>query len=501
MQFGILESVYYWGHYRQNAVAAYANGSSVTYKELCWRIEVLAKRLVGLQGGRVGALCRNKLDYLVAVLAIQRSGKSVVLLNPGLSPEALKVNVTDTAINHVVTDRDSQDLAQRIGVEVVEIKPEPIDNAWAVHNVLSDLPLFGPTDEWAVFFSSGSTGVPKGIERNNESVVTEAIGWCLELSLNRRTRYYISRPVYYTGGMVLTTATLLVGGSVILNDLPNETSEELWRDVKLMSQTHTIDHAFFVPDQLRAFLKNKGAWSCPLPSTCILVMGALITGEEKAEVADALQCNLVESWGNSESLGTITDPEDLAKRPGSIGRPFLTDQMYVLDEAGKVLGPNQIGRIAGASEAGFTKYSNRPDETQRALTADMIVSEDLGYTDQDGYFFIVGRMQDAVIRKGKTIYLSNVDKQLRKLGLPEVAVCAIEVGDDDCDIVAVGIPHEAVRGMDPTKAARKLSSELPAEERLSLFVAVDALPRVPSGKIDRQALKDIARAALEADSK
>ena len=132
-------------------------------------------------------------------------------------------------------------------------------------------------------------------------------------------------------------------------------------------------------------------------SETILSMGASISGEEKIKASHVLRSKVVESWGNSESLGTITEPDDLQTRPNSIGRPFLTDELYVLIEDQKMAKPGETGRLAGSEVEGFLKYSKRPKETCLVKRSGMIISDDMGYTDTDGYFYILGRLQDCVV--------------------------------------------------------------------------------------------------------
>ena len=109
-------------------------------------------------------------------------------------------------------------------------------------------------DEWGIIYSSGTTGAPKGIVRSDLSMFTELVGWCLELPITRNSIAFIGRPVYYTGGLVLTAATLLVGGSAIL---PHEWSVTIY---KSFMSTNVVDFAFLIPDQVRELIRNH---CCP----------------------------------------------------------------------------------------------------------------------------------------------------------------------------------------------------------------------------------------------
>jgi acyl-CoA synthetase (AMP-forming)/AMP-acid ligase II len=116
----------------------------------------------------------------------------------------------------------------------------------------------------------------------------------------------------------------------------------------------------------------------------------------------------------NKSLIILVAPEDIEKRPNSIGRPFLTDELYIINDDYKQVGPNQPGRIAGNEEAGFFQYSNRPEATNRAKRHELIISEDIGYTDNEGYFYVSGRQQDCVVINGETLFIPDIESKLRK---------------------------------------------------------------------------------------
>jgi hypothetical protein len=127
---------------------------------------------------------------------------------------------------------------------------------------------------------------------------SELLAWCLELGIRKETRFYIGRPIHYTGGLVLTLATLLVGGEVILPEHQDDNNfEAIWNHYQKCVADGAIDLAFFVPDQLRTFMRVAKE---PLGGPTILVMGARISGDEKKNAYSLLKSPVIESWGNSE---------------------------------------------------------------------------------------------------------------------------------------------------------------------------------------------------------
>jgi acyl-coenzyme A synthetase/AMP-(fatty) acid ligase len=225
-------------------------------------------------------------------------------------------------------------------------------------------------------------------------------------------------------------------------------------------------------------------------------MGAPITGEEKAAARRALGSEIVESWGNSESLGTITDPEDLDVRPDSIGRPFLSDEMCVVGDDCKTVNAREIGRIAGGQEAGFFQYSGRPEATLKVKQEDLIISEDVGYVDEAGYFYVRGRVQDAVLRNGTTVFIPELEAKLRAiLGTDDCCACAI--GDEAKPrIYCLTTSTETLKVVDET--VKRVNEHLSQAESLDAILVVPSIPRLPAGKIDRVRARDLLQDRLTA---
>lgn len=486
MQFGVSESIEHWAKYRPNSPAVCSNGEQVSYREFDSLVEKIFTRIcsAGSTLERIAVASSSKIRLLAAIVAVIRAGKSVVVLNTGLTDDGIRVNLLDASVSGIVCDETYaryNDLIEQ-DCEIFLLN----DLNARADGRKGPVPNRFPQDEWGVLFSSGTTGAPKGIARDHNSIVTELIGWCLELSLSRRTIFYIGRPIYYTGGLVLALATLLVGGQIVINDLTNENDpSEVWSDYQTCCTKMDVSWAFFIPDQIRAFNRIAESLSTKLSGVnYILTMGGPISGGEKVKAKKVLQSEIVESWGNTESLGTITDPEDVDIRPNSIGRPFLTDEMVIVDEDLNVLGPNQEGRIAGGEEAGFGQYCNRPEPTSRVKKQGLIISEDIGYIDQDGYFYVRGRIQDNIVVGGESLFLPDIESKVRNLdSIVECCVVSNPKTDDDLEIVAVIATSDQERSNEQflDEANRLLSRN----EQLARLVFVERLPRLPSGKVDR----------------
>ena len=486
MQFGLIEALKHWGTYRPENIAVVSTDRQITYSALLSESEHVARaiRATG-QGHRVALVTTRKASFVTALAGVMRAGRSVVVLNPRLAEEAFRVTVQDTVPDILVSDQEFRGAG--IAKAVADLPRVTVDEPGCAGTGDLPWPSTNPGDEWGVVFSSGSTGVPKGIVRDHESMVTEIIGWSLELPLTRNSVYYVGRPLFYTGGLVLTLATLFAGGSVIANDYyddddPNEVLADYIRE----SQEREVDWAFFVPDQLRALTKARPALSSPAKS--ILVMGDQISGSDKQEARKALGSQIVESWGNSESLGTITQPEDLDERPDSSGRPFLTDELFVVDEDYQPCDPGEVGQLAGAETAGFSEYANRLDATKAVKREMLIVSDDVGYVDEDGYFYIKGRVQDVLVRGDTTVFLPEVARKLRnRPEIAEVEVCSFEAASE-IQLAAALVVSQPVAST-ASEYCQLINDDLALAEQLSRVTVLEAFPRLPSGKVDRLELR------------
>ena len=224
------------------------------------------------------------------------------------------------------------------------------------------------------------------------------------------------------------------------------------------------------------------------PGKYILVMGAKIGGDSKRAARAVLGSEVVESWGNSESLGTVTEPEDLDERPESIGRPFLTDELFVLDEDYKRCGPGEVGRLAGGDTAGFSEYVNRPDATLAVKRDALILSDDLAYVDEAGYFYVKGRVQDVVVRGKATVFLPDIAEKLRRRAeVKEVDICAFD-GASGVRLVAAVVLNSPLVTSEAAYCTT-LNGDLEPGEQLSRALVLRKLPYLPSGKVDRVQLQ------------
>jgi len=484
MWLAIGDAVEHWARYIPNKTAIRVGAREYSFRTLYKR--ALSIGLVIIESGvvgRIGVGVEDKFEYLACIAALNLMGYSIIIFNPLATKESLKVHLSDTNPSLIIGSTEligNIDFVSNQSVQTLDLsKISMIEDSRQLPKIKGK--------EWGVLFSSGSTGISKAIVYDHLAMTSELLAWILELGIRRDTRFYVGRPIFYTGGLVLTLATLLVGGEVFLPEFKDDQDfVSIWSNYQTLLKQVSLDLAFFVPDQIRKFFEI--AKEPFLGGPTILVMGAPISGEEKKKVYEFLKSPIVESWGNSEGLGTITDKEDLFVRPNSIGRPFLTEKLCVVSDDLVECAPKQRGRLAGSEETMFVEYANRPDATNRVKKNNLILSDDIGYIDEDNYFYILGRDQESFVVNGQTVFLTDIEENLRnKIGIIESCIIAIKKDSTPMFYALV------VRSPDVSEEQIKIEVEKSYSTILNSCLFVESLPRLPSGKIDRIGASKLVR--------
>ncbi len=491
MWMGAVECLAHWGVYDPARPAAVVDGTILSYGMIASAAATLALQIQaqGLHEQRLAIVCREKGSFLSALYGAQFAGCSTIVFHPTWRADTIATTIVDT--------NPAGFLVDQFGANVLaeQVNDKPLIHARSPAAAVSSSRLSfvqsvcprGGDDEWGIIFSSGSTGRPKPIVQTNYSTMTECIAWCIELGLLKAQSFYVARPLYYTGGLALGLATLMTRGLLIVDNYTDDNSEtEVLDQLEQAASKRMIDRCFLVPELARAILSCHRKWPYAGNPKTVLVMGSKIHVEEKAALATNFCCEVVESWGNSEGLGTITDPSDITTRPGSIGRPFLTERLWIMDDMLQQLPSNKAGYIVGSDETMFKEYANQPQATQNAKHDNLVISDDIGFRDDDGFFYISGRAEDVVLLGDIVLSMMDIEKDLRTLqGVKDAYVAAAK--ETNPLRFAVLIATDDSEGVDYWRnqleqVIRAFVRATPLDIQLKL---VKAIPKLSSGKTDR----------------
>lgn len=468
MRLNLSSAVHSWA-IRSGYEKAIDGSMAITYQELDRYADNISRTITRNVEGKdnlIAILAKNNSEFIIFLLGIIRTGNIFVLINPTLATEQINISLGKIDCKYYIASVENSAIKAK-GIIIHDYKCCNLDcdNSFC--------PQFtGVQEKAGVIFSSGTTGQPKAILRTSYSFLSETIEWIIELQLQKGTSFLIPRPLFYTGGFVLLYSVLFSGGCVHLLD--NISSKTVLNYASKVS----LDWSFIVPAAIREMISLDDYSTI---SKSVLTMGSPILQGEKLAFHDKFGCRIIEAWGNSEGLGTITDFEDLFKKPNSIGRPFFSDFLDI------EYYPNEkVGILFGLSDNEFSEYIGQQKLTNAVKHNNYIYSEDIGYKDSDGYFYITGREKEIIVINGIKVFPQDIEETLLSTGA--IADCVVFGGKDNKgnDIVEAAIVMKT--GFNAKDIITLVNSKLAPHEVIVSFIEMDYLPRNQGGKVDKTAI-------------
>jgi acyl-CoA synthetase (AMP-forming)/AMP-acid ligase II len=426
-------------------------------------------------------------------LALHLLGCRVVWLTLGTGTPAMREYLTLTAPDFFIYDPRTQDelgreLASGLSVPVLRLAPDLLADRPQETDVAR---LVAPGPE-SVYQTSGTTGAPKALVHGNvcfRQVLDLATGW--EADGHPRLRHLTVTPLWWSAGTVATMITMGSGGLTVLQDG--------WEPAVFLRgvEAYRINYAFMSPPMFYQLLDDPAVSTSDTSSLYMLNVGtAPILTERLREGIAKLGPVVRIAYGLSESpyvtaLAGITDDPRHAERLNSCGTPWGDVRLEIRAEDGTVLGPGEVGEVWVASRLNFTGYVGRPELTAQTLVDGWLRTHDVGYRDEEGYLYLVGRDQDMIItgQGSRKIYGRPIEDALTTH--PRVRAAAV-IGVPDPALVEVVHAYVVPDGEAmPTveELRRQVTAALPEICAPRSVDFVDSLPLVGLGKIDKKALR------------
>lgn len=489
------------------AVIMAGSGETVSYAELDARSKQLAQlfRSAGLQrGDHMAILLENNPRYFEVYWAAQRAGLYCTPINWHLTADEAGYIVKDCGAKAVITSDAVASVAKDLEpyLEAVETRLvmdgdlagwDRYEDAIALHPAE---PLDSELEGMFMFYSSGTTGQPKGIkpELADEPFGTGggAIVGLIQMlfGFTPDTTYLSPAPLYHAAPLGWTTAVQRLGGTVVCME-KFDPAEAL-----ALIEKHRVTHAQFVPTHFVRMLKLTDAdrTAHDLSSLTTAVHAAApCPVEVKQQMMDWWGPIIHEYYAGSEGNGfCAVGPQDWLDHPGTVGKPMI-GVIHILGEDGNPLPVGEPGQIWFESDMAF-EYHNDPAKTASAYNErGWSTLGDVGYVDDDGYLFLTDRVSHMIISGGVNIYPQEVEDVLTlHPAIEDVAVIGVPNPDFGEEVKAVVV---AAAGSAPSP---DLGEEIIAycQERLAKFKCprtvdfTDELPRLPTGKLLKRKLRD-----------
>jgi acyl-CoA synthetase (AMP-forming)/AMP-acid ligase II len=490
--------------------AMVAGDERLTFAELDRISGRLASGLAGRgveKGDRVGIAMRNCPSWIVSYMAIAKAGGIATLINGWWEAHEMEHALALTAPKLILADTER---ARRIAArcEACDIESfaidQPLEHAMAAILPTADdsaaPPDVSPEDDATLLFTSGSTGSAKGALSTHRAVTTGAYSYATGLMVLRGLleregrpppppRTLLSVPLFHVTGEVPVMLNSFVVGRCMVMMHKWDAGEALqliekerityFVGVPTMSlelMTHPDRHKYDLSS-----LRDITAGGAPRPVSHVERLT-----REFPNAQPALGYGLTET----NAVGAINFWSNYAEKPGSTGRaakPFV--ELAILGEGDSHLPTGETGEVAIRTAAAIKCYWEAPEATAALFTRDGYVrTGDVGYLDEDGYLFIVDRKKDIIIRGGENISAAEVEAAC--YACPKVAeACIFGVADERLGEVPIAVIHPR-DGLTEAVLRDFLLGRLAKFKVPSRFIlSADPLPRLGTGKIDRQKLK------------
>ena len=476
---------------------AEADGRSWTYAEFDSAVNraanLLSARGVG-RGDVVSLLLPNGPEYVISYFACFKLGALAGPVNSLLKPEEIAYVVGNSEARTLLyaaefaetveTARGELPLLENLiefGDESVtkEFADEP-DESWRGRALARD-------DEAIIIYTSGTTGRPKGCLLTHANLLANARQIATWLGFTERDRLLTVMPLFHMNAVAVTTASALhAGGSTVV--APRFSASRFWQTVSDYGVTSFGSVATMLTMLLAKYPEGVPAGLRIDQLRFAMCGSAPVPAEVIRRFEETFDCLVVEGYGLSESTCRSTfNPPDARRRPGSCGLP-IGNEMKVFDEDDAEVADGERGEIVLRGENVFKGYFRDEEATRRAFRAGWFHTGDVGLRDAEGFFHIVDRKSDMIIRGGENIYPREIDEVLYQH--PAVAVAA-----------AVGVPDplygEEVAAFVTLKEGRTATAEeivAHCRARLADFKCpktvrfLAEMPKGPTGKVLKREL-------------
>ena len=426
---------------RPDQVAFSDEERSVTFGELHDRSSRVAVALrdagVG-PGDRVALLMKNAIEYFEVLFACSKVDAIAVGLNWRLNPLELEVIIDDARPTVLVVDAEhlpsvSTSTSEGSGTRIVVLGEQFESWIGAGPGVDPEVPS-GAESPVIVLYSSGTTGVPKGIVLDNHSVSYIKVMAPELFRMHPAGVHLVASPLFHVGGVLTGLTMTSIGGRTVL--VRDATPAKLLD----LIERERVTNAFFVPAIIQRLTELTESGGKDLSSLETIAYGAAPMTETLLRRAiQALGCGFVGCYGMTETAGTVLalPPEEhVFEGPGSrllrsVGRPLSWAEVEIRElGTGKPVADEEVGEIYVRSGANMIGYYNQPDATAAALGEDgWLRTGDGAYRDAQGYFFLQDRIKDMIISGGENVYPAEVENVLC-----EHAAVA--------DVAVIGVPDE-----------------------------------------------------------
>ncbi|MFI4976687.1 MAG: class I adenylate-forming enzyme family protein [Caulobacterales bacterium] len=488
------------------------------YEDAARIAQLLVSEFGVRKGDRVAISMRNYSEWILAFTAATSIGAIAVPMNALWQPEEMEYGLRDCGAKVLFADQERLDRLDHcsadLDVRVIAVRPKRAhpgapdlrDLLQNIGDVAMPAADVSPEDDATIFYTSGSTGHPKGVVSTHRNVISALFSWELDGQVAMRLAGLQAPTPANQPAALLAVPLFHATGSHAVYLMSYRMQRKLVSMYKWDADAAAVlierekITTFTAPAAMTGDLVREAKRTDRDLSSLMSVGGggAPRAPEQvrqiEASFAKALPAT---GWGMTETnaIGTGIGGLDYLARPASSGRCSAVLQLKVIDDKGVELPPGERGELLVRGTSLFRGYWNRPEVNAEVFTDGWFRTGDVAYLDDEGYLFIVDRIKDLIIRGGENIGCGQVEAAL--LMHPDVHEAAVYAVPDERLGEEVGATIYAAPRLDVVALRAFLHEHLARFEVPRYILPVKApLPRTASGKILKRQLRDEALAAM-----
>ncbi|AQQ53979.1 class I adenylate-forming enzyme family protein [Planococcus lenghuensis] len=479
------------------------NGTETNYRDFYRKASSLARYFQdkGYRADDIVALyLPNSDDFLVCYYACQIGGFTVLPVNVKLAASEIEYILSHSEARGLIYNESYSELIGKLLPKLPALEDRIVrgtgeGEAPSLESIVTGkegeaIPIERMAEDTSVvFYTSGTTGKPKGVMLSNKNVEAAAEIWSASMEMTAEDRVQIVAPLFHCAAShVFSIPLIYQGGTVVI-----EEGFAAEKNLKTMEE-EKITIFFGVPAMYSVLLNTPQLEKTDLSSLRLFTYGASpmpyeLVKKVKMLFPDVKVQNLYGQTENAPAATSLTD-ESALEKIGSVGKPLLYTGVRVADEEGNALPVGEVGEIIVKGPQVMKGYLKNEQATYQTVRDGWLFSGDLGKFDEEGFLYIVDRKKDMIIRGGENIYPLEVEEVLYEI--PEVLEAAV-----------IGVPHEVMGEVPKAFVVLKEGQRLTEEQVLDYCQGkiakyklpqevefIDSLPRNASGKVLKTVLRD-----------
>ncbi|MFK8014972.1 MAG: class I adenylate-forming enzyme family protein [Gammaproteobacteria bacterium] len=490
--------------YLSNKTAVQCDNFQLTWSEFGRRISRVGNALLdsGLKkGDRVVVLMNNSADMAEAMMGIIRGGLVAVPLNISITDAAVAAMIQNSGARAVIASGEHvkriESIRAQLGDDTASrlICAETIADGWISYDELKengspDAPRvdISPQDECNIIYSSGTTGLPKGIVHDHRCRVAWASDMAVALRYHSGARTLLTLGLFSNITWVCMLATFFAGGTIIISRHfdPAESFSTIERQ--------RVTHTGMVPLQYQKLFESKERQRFRLETLeASMCCGSALPLWLKKGLAKEWPGSFIELYGLTEGLVTILSPEDLLSKPESVGLPCPGQRLGILSNNNELLGPGESGEIVGTCRFIMSGYHENLAANKEATWIHpsgerWLRTGDVGRLDEDGFLYLVDRKKDMIVSGGQNVYPADIESTMfEHPDISDVAVIGLNSAKWGETPVAVVVTRNDIA---VGEIVDWTNDRVGKQQRIAAAILIDELPRNPNGKVLKRVLRD-----------